>query len=171
MSGTASGGAWDLARSGLLLAADIPVGDILWVPTQGSAPSIVQLMGGHIDAVCCSVPEAAAQIEAGELRALAVMSEERLEDYPDLPTVRESGIDWVAVGWRGLLLPKRTPVNVVSILENAVGEIVASEAYKEFMVKNGFGIVVKSSEAFGSFLEREDAQWQSVIEAAGFAKK
>ena len=171
MSGTATGGAWDLARSGLLLAAEIPVGDILWVPTQGSAPSIVQLMGGHIDAVCCSVPEAASQIEAGELRALAVMSADRLPDYPDIPTVRESGIDWGAVGWRGLLLPKKTPENVVSILETAVGEIVASEAYKEFMGKNGFGIVVKSSEAFGEFLKNEDAQWEAVIEAAGFAKK
>ena len=51
MSGTATGGAWDLARSGMLLAADLPVGSIRWVPTQGAAPSLVQLMGGHIDAV------------------------------------------------------------------------------------------------------------------------
>ncbi|MDB4746470.1 tripartite tricarboxylate transporter substrate binding protein, partial [Verrucomicrobia bacterium] len=171
MSGTATGGAWDLARSGMLLAANIPVGAIRWIPTQGSAPSLVQLMGGHIDAVCCSVPEAAPQVEAGELKALVVMSGERLPDYPDIPTVSESGVDWEAVGWRGLLLPKKTPENVVTILADAVSEIVASDAYKDFMKKNGFGIVVKSPSEFGGFLKSEDAQWQAVIEAAGFAKK
>jgi tripartite-type tricarboxylate transporter receptor subunit TctC len=171
MSGTATGGAWDLARSGMLLAADIPVGAIRWIPTQGSAPSLVQLMGGHIDAVCCSVPEAAPQVDAGELKALVVMSGERLPEYPDIPTVAESGVDWEAVGWRGLLLPKKTPENVVTILADAVSEIVASDAYKDFMKKNGFGIVVKSPLEFGEFLKKEDAQWQAVIEAAGFAKK
>ena len=49
MSGTARGGAWDLARAGLLLAADIPVGATIWVPTEGAAPSLVELLGGHID--------------------------------------------------------------------------------------------------------------------------
>lgn len=171
MSGTASGGAWDLARSGLLLAADIPVGAIRWVPTQGAAPSLVQLMGGHIQAVCCSVPEAAPQVEAGELRALAVMANERLAEYPDLATVREMGVDWEAVGWRGLLLPKETPDEVVTILAQAVAEIVASDAYKEFMKKNGFGVVVKSPADFGAFLKKEDAQWETVIKAAGFAKQ
>ncbi len=171
MSGTATGGAWDLARSGMLLAAELPVSSIRWVPTQGAAPSLVQLMGGHIDAVCCSVPEAAPQVEAGELKALAVMSGERLADYPDIPTVKESGVDWEAVGWRGLLLPKKTPDEVVQVLVGALTEILASEDYQEFMQKNGFGIVVKEPKEFEAFLAKEDAQWETVIEAAGFAKK
>tara|TARA_A100001037_G_scaffold196404_1_gene175647 strand:- start:141 stop:1160 length:1020 start_codon:yes stop_codon:yes gene_type:complete len=171
MSGTATGGAWDLARSGLMLEAGLPVEAIRWIPTQGAAPSLVQLLGGHIDAVCCSVPEAAPQMDAGELKALAVMSSERLAEYPDLPTARESGIEWDAVGWRGLLLPKQTPTPVVEILAKAVGEIVAGDAYREFMKKNGFGIVVKGPTEFGGFLEKEDAQWKTVIEAAGFSKK
>ncbi len=171
MSGTATGGAWDLARSGMLLAAKLPVGSIRWVPTQGAAPSLVQLMGGHIDAVCCSVPEAAPQVEAGELKALAAMSGERLADYPNIPTVKEAGIDWEAVGWRGLLLPKETPDEVVQVLVGALTEILASEAYKDFMKKNGFGIVIKSPNEFEAFLAKEDAQWETVIEAAGFSEK
>ncbi len=171
MSGTATGGAWDLARSGMLLAAEMPVESIRWIPTQGAAPSLVQLLGGHIDAVCCSVPEAAPQVEAGELRCLAVMSGERLPEYPDIPTVSESGIAWEAVGWRGLLLPKGTPEPVVNVLNEAFREILAGEAYREFMGKNGFGIVIREPADFGTFLAKEDAQWQTVIEAAGFAKK
>ena len=78
MSGTATGGAWDLARAGFQLEAGIPVDAVRWIPSKGSAPSIVELLGGHIDAVCCSIPEAISQIEAGQLRALVVMSPEKL---------------------------------------------------------------------------------------------
>ena len=69
MSGTGAGGVWDLARAGMLMAAGMKPDAIMWVPSQGSAPSIVELLGGHIDAVCCSLPEALSQLEAGQLRA------------------------------------------------------------------------------------------------------
>ncbi len=171
MSGTATGGAWDLARAGFQIAAGLPVDAVLWIPTQGSAPSLVELLGGHIDAVCCSVPEAAAQIDAGELRVLSVMSSERLSDYPDYPTCKEAGIDWEMVGYRGLLLPLKTPPEIVNKLTEAFSEITQSEKYQSFMKKNGFGIELKQGAEFGAFLEAEDAKWEKVIEATGYASK
>jgi putative tricarboxylic transport membrane protein len=170
MSGTATGGAWDLARAGFLLAADLPVTSVLWVPAQGSAPSLVELLGGHIDAVCCSVPEAAPQIEAGQLKVLAVMAPERLADFPGLPTAKEAGVNWEAVGWRGLLLPKGTPAEITRRLEVSCQKIAASEAFKEFMKKNGFATAVRGAAEFEGFLKEQDAQWQKVIQAAGYAK-
>ena len=170
MSGTSTGGAWDLARAGFQLEAGIPVEAIRWIPTKGAAPSIVELLGGHIDAVCCSVPEAIAQIEAGQLRTLAVMSEERLPDYPDMPTVKESGIDWVAVGWRGLAVPKGTPEPILTTIREACERIVTSDEYNAFMKKNGFATEIRSGEAFSQFLAEQDSQWKTVIEAAGYAK-
>lgn len=170
MSGTATGAAWDLARAGMFRAADIPVDATIWVPTEGSAPSLVELLGGHIDAVCCSVPEAAAQLEGGSLRALAVMSAERLAAFPDVPTVQESGIDWVAVGWRGLALPKNTPPEIVETLKEKCEAIVESPEFKEFMDKNGFGIEVRTTDEFQDFLRQQDEQWGELIEAAGFAQ-
>ena len=170
MSGTATGGAWDLARAGMMQAAGLPVDSVIWSPTKGSAPALVELLGGHIDAVCCSVPEAAPQIEAGELRVLAVMSDERLGDYPDYPTCREAGVEWTAVGWRGLALPKDTDAAIVEKLRKSVDTIVESEGFKAFMKKNGFNITIRSSEDFAAFLQAQDAQWQGVIEAAGYAK-
>jgi tripartite-type tricarboxylate transporter receptor subunit TctC len=171
MSGTATGGAWDLARAGFQLAADLPVEAIRWIPTEGSAPSLVELMGGHIDAVCCSVPEAATQIEAGELRVLCVMSGDRLAAYPDMPTCQESGIEWEMVGWRGLLLPPDTPDAIVKRLSEALAEITQSASYKSFMKKNGFGVEVKHGEDFEAFLRAEDAKWKQVIEATGYARE
>jgi tripartite-type tricarboxylate transporter receptor subunit TctC len=171
MSGTSTGGAWDLARAGFQLAADLPVESVLWAPTQGSAPSLVELLGGHIDAVCCSIPEAASQIEAGQLRALAVMAPQRLTDQPEVPTVRECGIDWEAVGWRGLMVPKDTPDAIVEIIHQKVETIVKSDAFKDFMKKNGFDLTIRGPKPFEEFLARQDAQWHKVIEAAGYAKQ
>lgn len=170
MSGTATGGAWDLARAGLQLAADIPVNAVRWIPSQGSAPAVVELLGGHVDSICCSVPEAVTQIEAGQLRALAVMASARLPEYPDIPTVRESGVAWEAVGWRGLVAPKNTPTAVIETLEAACARIMASTAYQEFMRKNGFSIQVRMGQEFTDFLSAQDTQWREVINAAGYAQ-
>jgi tripartite-type tricarboxylate transporter receptor subunit TctC len=171
MSGTAAGGAWDLARAGFLLAAGLPVDAVLWVPTQGAAPSLVELLGGHIEAVCCSVPEAASQIEAGQIRVLAVMSPERLEEFPDMPTVKEAGIEWEAVGWRGLVVPKGTPPEIIEILNEQCQAIVAQAEFLAFMKQNGFAVAVRGPSEFARFLEAQDKQWKSVIEAAGYARK
>jgi tripartite-type tricarboxylate transporter receptor subunit TctC len=169
MSGTSTGGAWDLARAGFQLKAGIPVESIRWIPTKGAAPSIVELLGGHIDAVCCSVPEAITQIEAGQLRALAVMSQDRLNGYPDIPTVVEAGVDWEAVGWRGLGMPKDTPEAILSIVREACSRIVHSPEFTDFMRKNGFATEIRIGDDFAEFLKEQDQQWKGVIDAAGYA--
>ena len=170
MSGTATGGAWDLARAGLLQAAELPIDSIVWVPHPGAAPSLLELMGGHLDAVCCSVPEVAPQLKSGQVRVLAVMADERMSDFPDLRTAREQGTDWVAVGWRGLALPKGTPPEIVKLLADRCDKIAASDDYKQFMQKNGFGIKIRTTTEFTEFLQEQDEQWKSVVEAAGYDK-
>ncbi len=170
MSGTSTGGAWDLARAGLLLAAGLPVNSVIWIPTQGSAPSIVELLGGHIDAVCCSVPEAATQIEAGQLRVLGVMADQRLEEYPGLPTAKEAGIDWEAVGWRGVVMPRGADPALKELLQGHLRAILDSAEFKDFMKKNGFVITPRGPSDFAKFLEVQDARWKKVIQEAGYAR-
>ena len=170
MSGTATGGTWDLARVGLLRAAELPADAIVWVPEMGAAPSLVQLLGGHIDAVCCSVPEAAPQIAGGQLRTLAVMADERLAAYADVPTCQEQGVDWSAVGWRGLAVPRDTPDEVVALLYETCRAIAESDAYRDFMDKNGFAITIRGPEEFAAFLEEQDAHWKPVVAASGRAQ-
>ena len=169
MSGTAAGGAWDLARAGLLLAADLPVESVVWAPSQGSAPSLVELLGGHIDAVCCSLPEAQSQLEAGELRVLCVMAGERLADYPHVPTAKEGGVDWEAVGWRGFLLPKQTPEEIRRKLDGSLTRVLESDAYREFMAANRFGITIRHGDDFTAFLDEQEQRWSGIIDAAGYA--
>ncbi len=168
MSGTATGGTWDLARAGMLRAADLPVSSVIWVPSQGSKPALTSLAGKHVDAVCCSVPEAAQQVDAGELRVLAVMSDERLDDFPGIPTCKEAGVDWAAVGWRGLAVPKNTPPEIVQILAEKCEKIASSDEYRKFMTDNKFGIKIRGPVEFTSFLQQQEDQWRPVVEAAGY---
>lgn len=168
MSGTATGGAWDLARAGLLQAAKIPIPSCIWVPHPGAAPSLAELRGGHLDAICCSVPEVAAQLKNGEVRVLAVMAEQRIAGFPELPTAREQGVDWVAVGWRGLALPKGTPPEIVELLKEECLKIAASDEFRSFMEKYGFGVRIRATDEFTAFLKGQDQQWKSVVEAAGY---
>lgn len=167
MSGTSRGGAWDLARAGLLIADGQPVDNLSWIPTQGAAPSIADLLAGKIEAVCCSVPEAASSLD--QLRVLAVMSDERLPEYPDIPTVHESGIEWSAAAWRGLAVPRQTPAKIQETLETACAKISKSPEYAQFMKDNGFSIAIRSSEQFVEFLRDQDERWKDVIDKAGFA--
>jgi hypothetical protein len=152
----------------MLKAAGLEVSSVIWVPTKGSAPSLLQLLGGHIDIVCCSVPEVSPQLEANDVRVLAVLSEERLADFPDLPTAREQGLDWVAMGWRGLALPKGTPTVIAQKLERELQAILTSAEYRDFMKLRGFGVVVKGPREFETFLDRQETQWKQVLEDAGY---
>ena len=97
-SGTARGGIWHLALAGWLDAAGLDSSSVIWVASRGAGPSLTELASGGLDLVVCSLPEAQAQLEAGTARALGVMSPERIEQYPEVPTLRELGIDWTLGG-------------------------------------------------------------------------
>ncbi len=98
------------------------------------------------------------------------MAPERVTGFDEVPTVGEAGIDWEAVGWRGLMLPRDTDPAVVDRLRTELETIARGEACREFMAKNRFGHEVKVGDAFRDYLAKQEAQWKAVIEAAGYAK-
>jgi tripartite-type tricarboxylate transporter receptor subunit TctC len=89
------------------------------IPFAGGGPSVTALLGGHINAVSVSPPEGIAHLKAGKLRIIALFSDKRMADFPDVPTVREQGIDFTMGQWRGLGAPKGTPPEVIKILHDA----------------------------------------------------
>src|SRR5699024_2450104 len=90
------------------------------VSFEGSAPAITGLLGGHIEAASVQPPEVLPQVEAGELKVLAIMADDRLDSLPEVPTFKEVGYDFGEIGvWRGVAVPKETPDNVASILTDA----------------------------------------------------
>jgi tripartite-type tricarboxylate transporter receptor subunit TctC len=89
------------------------------IPFAGGGPSVTALLGGHINAVSVSPPEGIPQVKAGKLRIIALFSENRMTDFPNVPTVREQGVDFVLGQWRGLAAPKGTPPEAIRILHDA----------------------------------------------------
>jgi len=89
------------------------------IPFAGGGPSVTALLGGHINAVSVSPPEGIEHVKAGKLRIIALFAEKRFDLFPDVPTVKEQGIDFVMGQWRGLAAPKGTPPDVIKKLHDA----------------------------------------------------
>lgn len=170
-SASATGGIWDLSRIGLLHNAGLPIDSVVWVPTTGAAPSITELLGGHIDVYTGSLPEAQAQIEAKLIKPIAIMADERDPNYPDVPTLKEQGINWSSGTWRGFLVPRSTPKEIVNILYEACYDVAQTDEFKDFMKKRGFGIRIMNSEEFENFAREQDQTWKTILELGGYTKE
>jgi len=169
-SGTAKGGIWDLARAGWLKAAGLSVDAVPWIPSTGAATGLRELVAEGVDIVTCSVVEAVSLIDAGKVKALANMADKRDPAFPDVPTLKEQGVDFSIGCWRGIAVPKETPDSVVSILEKALEKVVRNEEYIDFMKKNGFGMLYRSSRDFGKFLAEDDKTMGRLMKEAGIIK-
>jgi hypothetical protein len=93
-----------------------------------------------------------------------------LEEYPEYPTAREQGVTYDAIGWRGIMLPKGAPPEVVRVLNESLAEIAASDEFRQFMKKNGFAVAVRDSAEFGAYLRDQETKWAGVIKNAGYEK-
>lgn len=158
------GAIWHLAAAGLGQAAGV---EFVHVPFEGAAPAITSLLGGHIDAVSVSYAEVSAQVDAGELKVLAVLAPERIAEISDIPTAKELGYD-VAVGtWRGLGVPKNTPAEVVNWLEEVFTAGVEKDSFKTFMKDSNNIIELLNSADFGKKLAADNEFYKELIASLG----
>ena len=169
-SGTGQGGSWHLAMAGWLKAEGLDPKAIKWIPSKGAAPALQDLMAGGIDLTTCSLPEAATLIEAGKVRPLAIMAEERDPKFPDVPTLRELGADWTCGAWRGVVAPKGTSPKIVALLEKTLAKVVKSADFIKFMENRGYGIFWLDSEAFAKKIAESDRDNGQIMKAAGIVR-
>ncbi len=167
VSGTGTGGVWHVALLGMLAEAGVGPDVIEWLPSKGAAEGITWLLGKHIDAVTCSIVEAGPQIEAGTLVPLATMSAERLPAFPDIPTLKEVGIDWELGAWRGITVPKDTPDDVVNTLHTAIKTILDSKDWQDWMSEQGFGQLYLGPEDFDAFMAEDYEAAERLLKAGG----
>ena len=170
-SGTGQGGIWHLALAGMLQAAGIAPDAAPWVPSQGAAPGLQDMVAGGVDIVTCSVPEAQALLEAGRVKSLAVMSEQRNPAFPDVPTLKEAtGLDWTVAAWRGIAGPKGLPDEVTQKLVPLLEKIWNGQEFKDFMAQRGFGLVWRDPDGFEQWMAESDESLGKVMKAVGIAK-
>ncbi len=170
-SGTGQGGIWHLALAGWLRDAKVDPAAAPWVPSNGAAPGLQDLVAGGVEFVPCSLPEARSLIDAGKVRSLAVMASTRSTLFPNVPTLKEAtGSDWATGAWRGIAAPKGLPANVSARLEASVKKAYDSKEYKDFMAQRGFGTLWGNSTEFAAFMAKGDADMKAVMTAVGIAK-
>jgi tripartite-type tricarboxylate transporter receptor subunit TctC len=142
--------------------------NLTMVPYKGSAPAITDLIGGHTQVMFTTVASAAALIEAGQLRALAVTSPERSPAFPQLPTVAEAGVPgYAAESWYGLFAPAKTPADIIDRLNKSAAIAVQSEAFKKLGVNEGLVMIARPPEELDRYVRGEEERWRKVIEDAG----
>jgi tripartite-type tricarboxylate transporter receptor subunit TctC len=170
-SGTGQGGIWHLALAGLLNDAKMPQNAIPWVPSNGAAPAMQDLVAGGVDVVTCSLPEARALIDAGKARPLAVMDSKPSQLYPKAPTMKEAaGSSWTVSAWRGIAGPKGMPKDVADKLTATIKKIWDSKEFKDFASSKGYGTEWAAADDFARFMAKGDADMGVVMKAAGLAK-
>lgn len=170
-SGTGQGGIWHLALAGWLLAMGLPAAHVRWVPSNGAAPAMQDLAAGGLDFTTNSVVEARAMLDANRVRALAVMSNERLGAFPNIPTLKEAmNIDYATGAWRGIAGPANLPAEVRTAMSAALDRVFRSTEYRDFMNNRGFGMTFADADGFGRHLAAADASLGDAMRAAGLAR-
>ena len=170
-SGTGQGGIWHLSIAGMLKDAGIDPAAAPWVPSQGAASGLQDMVAGGVQVVPCSIPEARAMLDAGKVRSLVIMDGKRNPVYPNVPTLKEAtGSDWTMAAWRAVVGPKGLPKEVTDKLLPALKKIHDSKDFRDFMAKQGFGVFWADGAEATAFLTKSNAALGDVMKAVGIAK-
>ncbi|WP_029619714.1 tripartite tricarboxylate transporter substrate binding protein [Pseudorhizobium marinum] len=170
-TGSGQGSSWHVAIAGLLNAEGIDASLVTWVPSDGAASGLQELLAGGTEIVPSSLVEARALIEAGRVKSLAYMSSERSQLFPDVPTLKEeTGSDWEFGAWRGVVAPQGLPDDIRDRLIAALDTVFKSEDYHTFMGAQGFGATFLPGEEFGNFMATNDVNFGETMKAIGLAQ-
>ena len=164
MGNSGNGSIWHLAHAALEDKVGVKYNPI---PFGGAAPAVLSLLGGHIDAVAVSPGEVAAHVQSGKLKTLAVMAEQRVKGFDNVPTFRERGIDLVIGTWRGLAAPKGTPPDVLAILTEAT-RLSANEAVlRDSLDRLSMGYSYADAETFRAGMKRDNEVFKQLVTKLG----
>jgi tripartite-type tricarboxylate transporter receptor subunit TctC len=137
------------------------------VPYKGGGQSASDLMGGQISMMFSSLPAATAQIQSGQIKALAITSAKRYAIFPNVPAVAEFIPGFEATSWIGLGAAAGTPQNVADTIRNALQKATSDPEFVKQVDALGAQLLIdKSSEDFHRYLVSEKAKWKEVVSAA-----
>jgi tripartite-type tricarboxylate transporter receptor subunit TctC len=164
-SSPGSGGPQHLAMELLKLDAHI---DLVHVPYKGSGGALADLVGGHVQAMIVALQTAAPYVQSGKLRMLAVMSAERSQAFPEVPTLKELGLaDLEVETWYGVFAPAGTSGPTVAKLNAGLNALLGRVDVRAFLEKQGMAAAGGSPERFGELVKKELSRWSRVVAAAG----
>jgi tripartite-type tricarboxylate transporter receptor subunit TctC len=170
-SGTGQGGIWHLALAGMLKDLKLDPASVPWVPSNGAAPGLQDLVAGGVEIVPCSIPEARSLIDAGKVKSLAVMDKNPTALFPAIPTLKQAlGSDWTMAAWRGMAAPKGLPKDIETRLVTAIKTVYDGKEYKDFMATRGFGVIYLPPAEFATFMDKSSNDLGATMKAVGIVK-
>ena len=141
--------------------------DIVHIPYKGTAPALTALVAGEVQLSYANIPAINAHVKSGRLRPLATTSAKRAELMPEVPTMRESGVDMDVTVWYGVLAPAATPRDIVTRLAQAIARAAHSPDIRQKLVEQGAEPMGNTPDEFARRLRREVATWAAVVKASG----
>ncbi len=126
---------------------------IKYIGVDGGADAITQTVGGFTQAMTGDMSEIVGFIKSGDVRAIAVLTEERVPGFEDIPTAKEQGIDVVAVNWRGLYVPKGISDDDFNMWAERLQQVADSDEWQEAMAANGLAPFTKVGGDFQSYID------------------
>jgi tripartite-type tricarboxylate transporter receptor subunit TctC len=134
------------------------------VPYKGTGPAVADVISGQITMNFSSLPPAVSQIKGGNLKALAVTGNKRVKSLPDVPTLKEQGIDVVVTSWQGLFAPAKTPDAILDKIEKSAKEAMKNPKWEEALARDGLEMPPERSRAeFTKFVVDEHAFWGKTL--------
>ena len=133
---------------------------ITHVPYKGTGPAVADVISGQITMNFSSLPPAVSQVKGGNLKALAVTGNKRVSSMPDVPTLKEQGIDVVVTSWQGLFAPAKTPPDILDKIDKAAKQAMKNPKWEEALARDGLEMPPDRTRAqFAKFVGEEHAFW------------
>jgi tripartite-type tricarboxylate transporter receptor subunit TctC len=165
---TGTGGAAQIVMEMVKQAGKL---DIMHVPYKGSGPALTDLYGGQVDSFFAPYTPLMGQITGGKLRLLAVSSEKRVPSMPDMPTLKESGVDVVMTQWYGLAGPAGMPRDIVDTLLKHVKIAMQQPSVQKVYNENGAQAATRTGDAFREFVVQDLANYQRAVDIGGIKEE
>ena len=141
-----------------------------FVSYEGTAPRMTALLGGHVQVGETNLTQLD-KVKAGQIKMLAIATAKRLSEVPDVPTLKELGLDIVYAVNRGVLAPKGTPDAVLARLEEACGKAAKDPAVAESMKNQGTFVEFLNRKQYAEFLQKNDKTNADLAQALGYKRK
>ena len=141
-----------------------------YVHNNGAPQQIMQLLGGYTDVGLMAYGECQSQVKEGKFIVLAVASEERSRDLPDVPTFRELGIDLVYGAWRGIAAPAGLPQPILQHLAAAFQKGIDDPIFRERMAKAGYPVINRGPDGFAEYMNKDATAVTQIFRELGIGK-
>jgi tripartite-type tricarboxylate transporter receptor subunit TctC len=146
--------------------------DIVHVPYKGVTQAMTAMMGGEVDEVVMPVTTAVPQIRAGKVRALAVLTDQRIATLPDVPTGKEAGVDGFTMPlWYGMFAPAATPRDIVARLSRELVKALEAPDMRERLTALGVDPWPGTSEQLGKLLREDIERYGTIVRSAGLPRQ